>query len=259
VEIIDEGWIRCYRPFISSVTKRLPPIKEGESVKVRRISVEDRFTRPPPRYNSSTILKKMQSEGIGTKATRAGIIQTLYERKFIRENDIEVTELGFEVSDLLAANCPAITSPELTRTLEEGMTMIQQGKAAREEVVKEAIEILKPIIEELKNREQIIGKQLSQALAKAWLEHQVVGDCPTCKTGRLLIIRSKKTGKRFLGCTKYFEGKCQTSFPLPQQGSIRPSGTCGDCGWSRIRILMRGRRPWSLCFNPQCPSKKRLN
>ena len=259
METIDEGWMRCYRPFIHLVPKLLPAMKEGEEAKVRRISMEDRFTRPPPRYNPSTILKKMQNEGIGTKATRAGILQTLYDRKFIREKNIEVTELGLEVSDLLVTDCPTIASPELTRTLEERMTMIQQGKAAREEVVEEAIEILKPITEKLKDKEQAIGNQLSQALAKARLEDQIVGNCPTCKTGRLLIIRSRKTGKRFLGCTKYFEGKCKTSFPLPQQGLIRPSGTCRDCGWPKIRILMKGKRPWNLCFNPQCPSKKRLN
>ena len=257
VEIIDDGWIRYYRPYMHSFTKFLPPMKKGEVVKVREIAVKEKFTRPPPRYNPSTILRKMQKEGIGTKATRAGTVQTLYDRKFIRGKNIEVTELGLEVVDVLVTNCPSIASPELTRTLEEKMTLIQQGKVAREDVIREVIEILKPITEKLKDKEQTIGKQLSQAIGKARLEDRVIGKCPTCKTGRLLIIRSKKTSKRFLGCTQYFEGKCKTSFPLPQQGLIRPSGTCRNCGWSKIRILMKGRHPWNLCFNPECPSKKK--
>jgi len=257
VKTVNEGWIRYYKPYISSFTKFLPPMKETEVVKVRRMEVEERFTRPPPRYNPSTILKKMQKEGIGTKATRAGIVQTLYDRKFIRERNIEVTELGLEVVDVLVTNCPAVTSPRLTRILEEKMTRIQNGKTTREEVVRGVIETLRPIMENLKDNEQEIGKQLSQALGKARLKDRAIGSCPTCKTGRLLIVRSKKTGKRFLGCTQYFEGNCRTSFPLPQQGLVRSSGLCRLCGWSKIRILRKGKLPWNICFNPRCPGKKK--
>jgi DNA topoisomerase-1 len=69
-------------------------------------------------------------------------------------------------------------------------------------------------------------------------------------------LRSKKTGKRFVGCTNYFEGKCKAAFPLPQKGLVKPLGNvCKSCGWPTVRIWMKGKRPWNLCLNPKCPSK----
>ncbi len=256
VEIVGEGWMRYYKPYVRSLPKPLPLIKNGEIVKIKKMGVEEMFTRPPLRYNPSTILKKMQKEEIGTKATRAGIVQTLYDRKFIREKSIEATELGLQVAEVLSENCPSVTSSVLTRALEEKMATIQQRKATRENVVEEVIKTLKPILKKLKDNENEIGKHLNQAMGKARLEGRTLGNCPSCKTGRLLIIRSKRTSKRFVGCTKYFEGKCKTSFPIPQFGSIKSSGTCRDCGWPKIRVLTKGKRQWRLCFNLQCPSKK---
>jgi DNA topoisomerase-1 len=198
----------------------------------------------------------MQKEGIGTKATRAGIVQTLYDRKYIKERNIEVTELGLEVIDVLVTSCPVVTSAKLTRSLEEKMTEIQHGETTREEVIRGVIGSLGPIMEDLRDREQEIGKQLSQALGAARFERKDIGVCPICKTGRLLAVRSKKTGKRFLGCTQYFEGNCRASFPLPQQGLVRSSGSCALCGWPRIQISKRGKNSWNFCFNPHCVGKK---
>ena len=258
VKTLDEGWIRYYKPYTQTFTKCLPTMKENEFVEVIRISMKEQFTLPPPRYNPSTILKKMQKEEIGTKATRAGIVQTLYNRKYIREKTIRITDLGFEVVNVLMRNCPTVASPRLTRNLEEKMIMIQQGKVAREEVIGEAIETLKPILEKLKQEEQTIGRQLSQTLVKSGFSDKTLGKCPNCKTGKLIVVRSKKTRKRFIGCTQYFEGKCKTSFSLPQQGFIKPSVICRDCGWLRIRIQTKGKSAWDLCFNPECPQQKKM-
>ncbi len=256
VKTVFEGWMYYYRQYIDSYVKPLPPTEKGGRVEVRKILVEEKFTRPPPRYNPSTILRKMQKEGIGTKATRAGIIQTLYDRKFISGRNMEVTELGFEVADVLLTNCPAFSSPHLTKILEEKMAMIQNGKMTREDLIREVIATLKPITEKLKDREQAIGTGLSHAFQKTRLEGRTVGNCPTCKTGRLLVVRSKKTSKRFLGCTQYFEGKCKTAFPLPQQGLIRFLGTCRVCNCPKIKILLNRKHPLTLCLNPQCSGKR---
>jgi DNA topoisomerase-1 len=136
------------------------------------------------------------------------------------------------------------------------MNEIQQGKETRKNVLQDTVEILKPVTEELKENERAIGERLSQALMKARLEERVIGACPVCKNGKLVILRSKKTGKRFIGCTNYFEGTCKTAFPLPQKGSAKPTGTvCRSCGWHTVRIWIKGNRPWNLCFNPLCPTK----
>ena len=123
-------------------------------------------------------------------------------------------------------------------------------------VLQDTIEILKPVTEKLKEKEQVIGERLSQAMQKARLEERVIGACPICQNGKLVILRSRKTGKRFIGCTNYFEGKCRTAFPLPQRGLVKPLGSsCKSCGWPTVRVWLKGKRPWNLCLNPECPAK----
>jgi DNA topoisomerase-1 len=253
---LKEGWIRFYKPYVKSEDAILPPMEEGQKIGVKKGVLEDRFTKPPSRYNPSSLLRRMEKEEIGTKATRAGIIQTLHDRKYVREERIVVTDLGFEVVDVLKKYCPTVVSLELTRKLEERMDAIQQGTETRENVLQGVIELLKPVTEKLKENEREIGARLSQALMKARLEERVIGACPSCQSGKLVILRSKKTGKRFVGCTNFFEGKCNTSFPLPQTGLVKPSGSvCKSCGWPTVRVWMRGKRPWNLCLNQECPSK----
>jgi DNA topoisomerase-1 len=253
---LEEGWLRFYAPYFKPADTVLPPMEEGQKVSVKQVVLEDKFTAPPARYNPSSILKRMEKEEIGTKATRAGIIQTLNNRKYTREERIVVTDLGLEVVDVLKEYCSAVVSLELTRRLEEKMNAIQQGNETRKNVLRDTIEILRPVAEQLKENERAIGERLSQALMKARLEELVVGACPVCKNGKLVILRSRKSGKRFIGCTNYFEGICKTAFPLPQKGLAKPSGNvCKSCGWPAVRVWMKGKRPWNLCFNPRCPTK----
>jgi len=253
---LEEGWLRFYKPHVRSEDAPLPLMKEGQKVCVKRVVLEDKFTKPPSRYNPSSLLRRMEKEEIGTKATRAGIIQTLHNRKYIREERIVVTDLGFEVVDVLKKYCPTVVSIELTRKLEERMNEIQQGKETRENVLQATVKILKPVTEKLKEKERVIGARLSQAIKKARLEERIIGTCPICQNGKLVILRSKKTGKRFVGCTDYFEGNCKAAFPLPQRGLVKPLGNvCKSCGWPTVRIWMKGKRPWNLCLNPKCPIK----
>jgi DNA topoisomerase-1 len=256
-QTLEEGWFRFYKPYVRLEDMPLPPLKEGQKVSVKRLVLEDKFTNAPPRYNPSSLLRRMEKEEVGTKATRAGIIETLHARKYTRGERIVVTDLGFEVVDVLKKYCPTVLSLELTRKLEKRMGEIQQKKETRENVLREAIKILKPVTEKLKENEKEIGARLSQAIIKARLEERMVGACPVCQSGKLVILRSKKTGKRFIGCTNYFEGACKTAFPLPQRSLVKPlGGVCKSCSWPTVQVWMKGRRPWNLCFNPNCPLKK---
>ena len=261
IRTLSEGWLRFYRPYVQLKDVTLPPLTEVQKIVVKGVVLKDNFTKPPPRYNPRSLLLKMEKEEIGTKATRAATIQTLYDRKYIHGTDsLVVSDLGFEVTEVLAKYCPSVVSPELTRKLEENMNEIQQGKETKETVLQKVIEILKPVTLELKEKESVIGKQLSQALKKARLEERIVGACPKCADGKLLILRSKKTGKRFVGCSNYFEGKCNVTFPLPQSGTVKPlDSVCKSCGWPTLRVWMKGKRPWKLCLNPNCPSKGASN
>lgn len=81
-----------------------------------------------------------------------------------------------------------------------------------------------------------------------------IGPCEKCGTGEL-SIRHGNYGKRFVGCSSY--PKCDNSYPLPQRGLIVPTDEkCKACGHPVIKVITRGRPPWVLCLNMQCPAKE---
>jgi DNA topoisomerase-1 len=254
---LSEGWFRFYKPYFQVKDDPLPPLTEGKSVEVKRVTLKQHFTQPPPRYNPRSLLLKMEKEEIGTKATRAATIQTLQERKYLNGTDnLSVSDLGFEVTEVLQTYCPTVVQSEMTRVLEEKMDAIQQGKETKENVLQNATETLKTVTAELKEKEEAIGAQLSMAVQKSRLDQRTIGNCPKCCSGKLVVLHSKKTGKRFVGCTGYFEGKCNVTYPLPQAGTIKSMGrACSSCGSPVIVVYSKWRAPWRLCLNPQCTSK----
>jgi DNA topoisomerase-1 len=256
-QILKEGWMQFYKPHLRTEEVLLPQLKGGDLVKFTQVKREYKFTNPPPRYNPSSLLKRMEEEGIGTKATRADIIDRLYNRHYIAEERINVTELGFNIITILAEYCPTIISVELTRDLEERMEKIQTQNEQRENVLAKTVTILKTTIETFKEKELEIGKTLNETIKKTQLQERIIGNCPNCRNGKLMIIYSRKTKKRFIGCTNYFQNICRTSFPLPQKGTVKPTGrNCNTCGWPMLQIYVQEKRSWSLCFNPHCPLVK---
>jgi DNA topoisomerase-1 len=136
------------------------------------------------------------------------------------------------------------------------MNQIQQGTQTKQNVLQNATETLSLVTSELKEKEAAIGAQLSQIIQKTRYDDKTIGACPKCPDGKLVVLRSKRTRKRFVGCTNYFEGKCNAAFPLPQTGIVKPlTGVCGTCGSPIITLYLRGRRAWKLCLNPDCPQK----
>jgi DNA topoisomerase-1 len=255
--MLEQGWQRFYRPYVISKETLLPLVKKGQTVNFKKVILESRLTKPPSRYNPGTLLQKMEEVGIGTKATRADAIQTLYKRKYIRNEKMAVTDLGFEVLEILKSNCEKIVSVRMTRELEDRINGIYQNLVKREDVLAGAIETLGPVLGELKQKEEQIGERLSNALERTRLEESIIGACPICKTGKLVTIRSKKTGKRFVGCSNYFRGLCRASFAIPQKGIIKVNGkNCRGCGWPTIQVRTERRRVRILCFNPDCALKK---
>jgi DNA topoisomerase-1 len=254
---LKEGWLKFYQPYIQLKNASLPSIAEGQKVGVEKVTLSSHFTKPPARYNPRSLLLKMEKEEIGTKATRAATIQTLYDRKYLSgTTSLFVSDLGFEVIEVLSKYCPTVVSPELTRKLEDEMNQIQQGTKTKQSVLQNAVETLNLVTSELKEKEAAVGAQLSQLIQKTRLDDKTVGACPRCPDGKLVVLRSKKTGKRFVGCTNYFEAKCNAAFPLPQTGAIKPlKSICSSCGSPVVAVYLRGRRAWKLCLNPQCPLK----
>ncbi|MFH0896762.1 MAG: DNA topoisomerase I [Candidatus Bathyarchaeota archaeon] len=258
VRTMDEGWLEFYRPFVRSEEVILPSLSVGREVLFSDVHCVKEYTSPPPRYNPSSLLKLMEEQNIGTKATRAEIIDTLYKRGYAVDERMAVTELGFKVVETLEKYCQRMMSIEFTRTLEERMEKIESGVEREGNVIEDSVNELRTILTEFKANEEQIGLELSDAVKKVQMEKIVIGQCPICKTGNLLVLSSRKTGKRFAGCTNFSKGLCSAAFPLPQPPYriklLRK--ICKTCSWPLIAVSSKGRRLWNLCLNSNCPTKK---
>jgi len=254
---IEKGWIEIYEKFVNFKEQLLPDLKEGQTLQVKKLLMLDKETQPPKKFTQGSIIKEMEKRGLGTKATRANIIQTLYDRGYVKEKNIEVTQFGEKVSEVLNKHCPKIVSEDLTKKFEEEMEKIQEKKKKREDVVNEAKKVLVGILEEFENKEQNIGEGLSEAYISSKKNEKIIGECPEC--GSILrIIRSKRTGKRFIGCKNY--PKCNKSFPLPQFGNIKVlKEKCKECGLSVIQVYTKGKRPYKMCIDHKCKTKENWN
>ncbi len=158
---VKEGWLKVYGKYVKFDEVLLPAFKEGEPVKVLQIKREKKRTKPPARYSPAAVIKKMEDLGIGTKATRAQILETLYSRGYIEgKRKIKVTPLGMRVVEALEKNVPDIVSVELTRAFEEKMEGIMAGKADRERVIEESKNQLVKILKVFKEKEMDIGRML---------------------------------------------------------------------------------------------------
>jgi DNA topoisomerase-1 len=252
--IIEPGWTAIYEPYLAYEEQILPDMKIGDKVKVQKIEQTAKETQPPGRFSQGSILKEMEERNLGTKATRAEILQTLYARKYILGKSIQVTKLGEAVTKALKDYSPRILSEDMTKRFEEEMDEVYKGKKKREEVIKEAKETLVDILAEFKQNEKKIGKKLLEALVQARKEERRLGTCPACKVGELRIIRSRKTIKFFVGCSSY--PNCHNLYPLPQGAYITPLGkVCDKCNTPMIQVQRKGKRPFRMCLDPKCVTK----
>jgi DNA topoisomerase-1 len=252
---IKTGWTKIYEPYLAYEEQVLPKLKIGQVLKILKLDQLAKETQPPGRYSQGSILKEMEERNLGTRATRAEILKTLYDRRYIIGQSIRVTKLGEVVTKALYEYAPRILSEELTRKFEEEMDQVFNGKKRKEEVIEEAKTTLVEILEDFKKKEKNIGKKLLEGLIESRKEERKVGACPNCKTGELRIIISKKTRKAFVGCSNY--PNCKTAFPLPQFALIVPLGKlCETCHHPMIQVVRKGRRPFRMCINHKCSSKE---
>ena len=253
---VSPGWMKYYGKYAGYRDTELPAISEGDRFRVVDVLVDQKFESRPPRYNQSTLLEKMEKEGIGTKATRADIIGTLAGRGYVTGESMEVTDLGLSVVETMTKYAPSIISTELTRDIEEKLEAVEGGAEGEAELLRETVRSITNQLAELSANEEAVGKEIDSALMATVSKSFVLGRCPICKTGELRVVRSKTTKKRFVGCSNYPTG-CRASAPLPQRGTVKATPRpCQHCSWPVVYII-GGGRPWRLCVNPSCPGKKK--
>lgn len=256
--LVQLGWIEYYGQYALDDSEPLPNLRIGDGAMVQDIKSIEKFTQPPYRYNPSSLLKKMEDASIGTKATRAGMIDLLYARGYVREERMRASELANKVTDTLSTYCPLIIDPSFTATLERLMQDIQDGAASRRGVLVEALEHLRPVMLSLAENEQEIGSRLSEVIvAQKVAEVTFDTPCPKCAL-KLTVVRSRGTGKRFIGCNGKWQTGCNFTLPLPQFGNLTLlTRHCNICGFQMIQARSRGRRPLISC--PRCYATKSVS
>jgi DNA topoisomerase-1 len=255
IKTIDPGWTALYGRYAEREEAPLPELTVGERIKIKEVIKEEKQTSPPQRYSQGSILKEMEKRGLGTKATRAIILQILYNRGYLVGRSIEVTDLGIKLSEILENNVKDIISERLTRHFEEECDAVEAGKKKREEVLKEARETLENILNKMKRIENKIGKELTDSVIASQEKQSIIGKCLKCG-GTLKVFKIWKTGTRFVGCSNYKKG-CNISYPLPREGNIMPTGkVCEQCNTPIIQVMRQGSRPFRMCLDLNCPTKK---
>jgi DNA topoisomerase-1 len=191
----------------------------------------------------------MEQLGLGTKSTRHNIIQSLIERGYVFGSPLRPSATGIAVSETLERHANKVTSPDMTSELEKEMDSIADGEKTLQGVVDGSRANLDEIVRTMEEQKEEISSEILEGIRG----DMVLGECPSCG-GELYIRTARKSGKRFSGCSNYPE--CTLTYPLPQRGSILATGDiCEECGSPKIRVITKGRKPWDLCLDPECPTK----
>ena len=256
-KIIEKGWMNLYGKYASVDEVVLPIINKGDKFKVKKTNLISKKTKPPARFSQGSVLKEMEEKGLGTQATRASIIQILYNRGYIIGKSIEVTTLGLQLSNILSKNIPEVVSEDLTKEMEQKTQTIEDGKLKMDDFLQEVKGNLVKISKKFKKKEKKIGQELTDAVIATQDKQNIMGPCHKCKGGTLKLNKMWNTGKRFIGCSNYKKGKCTFGAPAPREGIMMSlDKNCPECKSPIVQVNMPGKRPFRMCLEITCPTKK---
>ncbi len=256
--IKKSSWLQIYP--VKMQEREIPGV--SGDVKITNSRIEEKQTQPPKRYTPASIISELEKRGLGTKATRSSILETLYNRGYIKDQSIKATPLGISLIETLEKHSPIIIDEELTRNFEKGMDAILRTKKAYKEkeqkILKEAKKTITKISKQFKKEQEEIGKEIAEANDKfreQQREENKLNICPVCKKGNLGITYSKKTRRYFVACDAY--PKCKNTYSLPPNSLIKKSDkVCEKCGFPMLMSIRKGKKPWTFCFNPECETNR---
>jgi DNA topoisomerase-1 len=275
--VVDPGYAAIYT-YARSSDEEIPKLDEGQELALDGDPwIVDKETQPPSRISQGKLIELMEERGLGTKATRADIIQKLYDRGYVFSNPPEPSETGIAMYKAFHEHVPRMATPEMTAELESDMDQIAAGETSKDDVLESSREMLHSTTAALQDRREEFAKQIWAGMD----EDKFLGPCKVCEEAgrkrddggpnRLRIIELRG-GKRMYGCEGWIrppeakEGEppppanpdsCPVSGPLPGRGYElwRLEERCSICG-ERPRLTVKGfrGRPWKLCLNDDCPS-----
>ena len=248
-DVLVKPGYRAIYPYGSKKDEQLPALSVGQEVDLTSLDLEAKQTEPPARYSQGKLVQEMERLGLGTKSTRASIIERLYEVKYLKNDPIEPSQLGMAIIDALECYAAHITTPEMTSELEGDMTKVAEGQASQDAVVDHSRELLASLLEGLIEHKEDLGEAISDAVQA----DAKIGVCPKCGHD-LLVKQSAKTRSSFIGCSAWPE--CEVTYPLPQGKIQTVEELCPVCGCPQIKVQPFRSKPYVVCVDPACPTNK---
>jgi DNA topoisomerase-1 len=230
---------------------QLPPLAEGDALKLQKLDTDQHFTQPPPRFSEASLVKELEENGIGRPSTYASIIATIEAREYMekQEGKLHPTELGFLVTDLLTEHFQDIMNVEYTAGMEAELDQIEEGT---DNLLNTLNQFWKKFEKDLKKAH----KEMENVKGK---EEKTDESCDKC--GSPMVIKWGRYGK-FLACSNYPE--CKNTRQLeggegaPEVHEDVEKELCPNHG--EKMVLKKGRfGPFLACPNyPECKVTKRL-
>ncbi len=230
--------------------KLLPTLKEGDKADIQSIKPEQHFTEPPARYSEASLIKKLESEGVGRPSTYAPTIATLSGRTYvsIEKKQIIPTEIAFTVTEILEKHFANIVDINFTATMEEKLDEVSDGKVDWQKLLYDFYFPFMKQIEE--GKEKIVSLKLAKPLGR---------NCPKC--GSELLLRSGRYGN-FIACSGF--PKCKYTEQVDEDGNKvekkeqLSDEVCEKCG--KEMVVKSGRNGQFLACSgyPECKNTKSI-
>ena len=236
-----DGFTALYEESTDDKQKKetaLPPLEEGQTLKLRSLTADQKFTQPPPLYTEATLIHALEENGIGRPSTYAPIITTIIDRGYVEKDQkkLKTTPLGQAVNTVMMEQFPNIVDVKFSADMEKKLDIIEAGKA---DWVQTIDDFYKGFAKSLEDAEKNMeGKRVK------------VEDIPTdeiCeKCGRPMVIKSGRYGK-FVACSGFPE--CRNAHPLVKD----TGGICPECGGHMlVRKSAKGRIYYGCSNYPKC-------
>ena len=231
-----DGFLKVYP--IKTSEAALPEVASGEKVTPLSVEGTKHFTEPPPRYTDASLIKLLESRGIGRPSTYAPTLFTIQARGYVEKMDrryYKPTEIGMTVNDLLVEHFPEIVDVEFTAKMEAELDEIAEGEKKWQPVIQEFYE---PFAKHLETKYEEVQKQNTDEATDEICE----------KCGKPMVIRRGRFGK-FLACSGFPECKNTKRLPSASLGM-----KCPKCHEGEVieRNTKRGKLFYGCSRWPQC-------
>ncbi|WP_306152757.1 type I DNA topoisomerase [Roseovarius sp. MMSF_3281] len=225
--VLFDGFMKVYEEgrddaVVDDDDRRLPQISEGDKTDKRKVSPEQHFTQPPPRYTEATLVKKMEELGIGRPSTYASIVTTIQDREYVRKdkNRLIPEDKGRIVTIFLLNFFRKYVGYEFTANLEDELDKVSAGDVDYKQVLARFWRDFSAAIAETSElRITEVLDVLDEALADQLYPPREDGTdpriCPKCGNGKLHLKTSRTGG--FVGCGNYPE--CTYTRPIAGEGA----------------------------------------